>query len=235
MHRLRPAMSLTDDATAPRCPMHKVGRTLPRAAHGCAALLVAAAVAACEVRKDPVPGPATPSPATEPATPETPPPGQPGAPPDEAVGPPPAEREWTAGDTRVERQVTGVATLRGVRTGRHDGFDRLVFDFGGDAVPSYRIAYVDRPVHECGSGHTVELPGDGWLAIRFEPARAHDDEGRATIPDRDLRPDLGNVLRLRTICDFEAHLDWVAAVGSPNPYAVLHLRGPERLVVDIRR
>jgi hypothetical protein len=200
------------------------------------AAVLALSLAACQVREDPTPTPGTPSPATEPATPGTTPPGQPAAaPPDEAAGPSPADRDWTAGVTHVERQATGVATLRGVRTGRHDGFDRIVFDFGPDPVPSYHIEYVDRPVHECGSGHVVELPGDGWLAVRFEPARAHDDDGRATIPERDLRPDLANVLRLRSICDFEAHLDWIAAVGSPNPYSVLLLRQPERLVVDIRR
>jgi hypothetical protein len=198
---------------------------------GASAIAVAGllALAGCEVQRDPIPQPDPPSPATDPVTPDAPV----QAPPDEVAGATAADRDWTAGDTHVERNVPGVATLVGVRTGRQDGFDRMVFDFGADPVPSYRVEYVDRPVHECGSGNVVELPGDGWLAIRFEPARAHDDEGRATIPERDLRPDLENVLRLRSICDFEAHLDWVAAVGAPNPYAVLLLTQPNRLVVDI--
>jgi hypothetical protein len=146
----------------------------------------------------------------------------------------PATRNWTAGTTRVQRSFSGVSTLRGVRTARHEGFDRIVFEFGAGGVPPYTIQYVDRPVVQCGSGETVPLPGDGYLAIGFEPARAHDDAGRATVQARDVTPDLPLLVRLTVTCDFEAHLDWVAAVRSPEPYAVLELREPPRLVIDVR-
>jgi hypothetical protein len=147
----------------------------------------------------------------------------------------PAGRNWTAGTTRVQRAVSGVSTLRGVRTARHDGYDRIVFEFSAGAVPPYTIRYVDRPVVQCGSGDPIPLPGDGWLAVGFEPARAHDDAGRATVQPRDLTLDLPVLLRLVVTCDFEAHLDWVAAVRSPEPYAVLELRDPPRLVIDVRQ
>ena len=47
---------------------------------------------------------------------------------------------WTAGDTRVDRPITGAALLREMRTARHRDFDRIVLDFGADAVPPYRIS-----------------------------------------------------------------------------------------------
>lgn len=144
------------------------------------------------------------------------------------------EGRWTAGLTAAEHEVTGVATLAEIRTARHDGFDRIVYVFRGDEIPSYRIEYVDRPVRDCGSGDPIPIAGDGWLSMHFTPARSHDDEGRATVTERNRRPALPNLLQLRATCDFEAHLEWVAGVGSPNRYRVLELREPARVVVDIR-
>jgi hypothetical protein len=205
-----------------------------------ACFAIAAAACAPPADQDPAAAPDAPGVPAQPAAP-----GPPGATadspdtprPDEQVSPaaPAPDRDWTAGRSSREHQVTGVATLRAVRIAPHDAFERIVFEFASAAeLPSYAIEYVDRPVRECGSGHVVELPGDAWLAIRFEPARGHDDEGRATITDRDRSPGFPLLLRLRTICDFEAHLDWVAAVSSPEPYAVMELRDPARLVVDLR-
>jgi hypothetical protein len=158
------------------------------------------------------------------------------APPDETQAEP-AELSgaaWTAGDTRESRTVSGAALLRDMRTARHDGFDRIVFDFGPADVPSYRISYVDRPVRQCGSGDTVPLAGDGWLAIVLEPANAHTEEGVATIRERERAPGLPTLLELKMTCDFEAMVEVVAGVTAPEPYRAFVLRDPNRLVVDIR-
>jgi hypothetical protein len=149
-------------------------------------------------------------------------------------GPADTAGAWTIGPTRVEREPTAVATLVAVRTARNDGFDRVVLDFGRGPVPSYRIAYIDRPVRQCGSGDPVPVAGDGWLSIEVEPARAHTEEGQATIDDRRRSPDLPVLAALVLTCDFEAQVEWVAGVRSPEPYRVLELGDPSRLVVDIR-
>lgn len=141
---------------------------------------------------------------------------------------------WTVQDTRVNRDVDGLATLTELRTARHEGFDRVVLEFAGAAVPGYSVAWIDRPVRQCGSGHTVALDGDGWLEIEVMPARAHTDAGRPTVTERSRRPDLGNVQQLELTCDFEGHVVWVAGVSSPAPYRVLELRSPARLVIDVR-
>lgn len=140
--------------------------------------------------------------------------------------------EWTTGIVAAERPAAGVATLVEVRSARHDGHDRLVFTFAGE-VPGFHLEYVDRPVRRCGSGEVAELPGDGWLEIRLEPAAAHTEAGAPTV-GREAAVDLGNVERLVLTCDFEAVVTWVAAVGSPEPYRVTLLDGPPRLVVDLR-
>lgn len=148
-----------------------------------------------------------------------------------AANPPEADTGWTAGVTR--RAGSAVALLQEVRAGRHGGYDRLVFQFA-DSLPGWHIAYVDRPVRQCGSGDVVPLPGDAWLSIRLEPANAHTEAGRPTVAERDRTFEGGNLKRLKLICDFEAQVEWIAAVGYPGRYRVMTLRQPARLVVDIR-
>lgn len=175
------------------------------------------------------------SPPAAPAPPESAAPPDTAEPPADVPAAPvaPADTGWTVGSLRAPAPA-GVATLRAVRAARNDGFDRIVFDFGAGPLPGYRIEYVDRPQHECGSGNEVRLAGDAWLQLDMEPARAHDDQGRATVAERASRPNLNNLIEMRSICDFEAHLSWVMGVRMPGRFRVLRLREPHRLVVDVR-
>lgn len=126
-----------------------------------------------------------------------------------------------------------VPILRAVRTGAQDGADRLVFEFDGDGLPAWSIEYVDRPVHECGSGDTVALPGDAWLQIRFMGAQAHTEAGEGTTGPKRRDVAMPNLLALARTCDFEGEVTWVAAVRRPDGYTPRVLDAPARLVVDI--
>ncbi len=148
------------------------------------------------------------------------------------AGPTPAR--WTADVTGVSHAVTGAALLADVAASTNEGFDRLVLEFEGDEMPSYQIEYIDRPVIQCGSGEPVEIEGDGRLAVRLEPANAHTEQGVATISERSSRPALSVLRQLTMTCDFEAQVQWVMGVTSPNPYRVMELTDPTRLVVDVR-
>jgi len=143
--------------------------------------------------------------------------------------------EGTVGIVTREHEVRGVATLEAARAASHTGFDRVVFEFRGDRLPSYHLEYVDRPVRDCGSGDPIPVEGDGYLMVRMQPARAHTDEYQATVPvaQRRQRLDHPNLRALVSTCDFEAVLEWVLGVGSPNRYRVTELREPARLVVDV--
>lgn len=141
--------------------------------------------------------------------------------------------EGTAGITDVPRGGE-VAKLVTVRTGGHEGYDRVVFEFAA-GVPGYHVEYVDKPVRRCGSGEPAAIAGDGWLQIRLQPAAAHDDYGNATVTDRSQHLDLPIARQLELTCDYEADVTWVVGVASPNPYRVLELADPPRLVVDIAR
>ncbi|HEX2168232.1 MAG TPA: hypothetical protein VHG09_13445, partial [Longimicrobiales bacterium] len=140
---------------------------------------------------------------------------------------------WTAADTEVARPNARAALLREIRTARHNDFDRIVLDFGADAVPGYRISYIDSPVRQCGSGNPVPLAGDAWLSVTVQPANAHTEEGEPTVRERERAPRLPVLLELKLICDFEAMVEIVAGVESPEQYRSFVLKSPNRLVVDI--
>lgn len=198
---------------------------------GSAKVLVAVAIVACGGAPDGGPGNArrTAGDTAAPAAPPAPAPDSAGAP----FELPEAAGEWTTGRL-VGAPGAGVATLRAVRAARHEGYDRVVFEFDGGLLPGYRAEYVDSPQHQCGSGDEVRLPGDAWIQVDLEPGRAHDDEGRATVEQRTQRPGLPNLVELRLICDFEAQVGWVLGLRSPSPFRILRLADPARLVLDVR-
>ncbi len=143
--------------------------------------------------------------------------------------------DGTAGKTEKKNsKTTSVAIMRDVRSARHDGYDRVVFEFDGNELPTYHIQYIDKPVRGCGSGDVVPFEGDGWLEVRFTDAQAHTPEGNPTIMDRGRSPNLPVVKDLKITCDFEAEVTWVMGVSSPNRYRVLELKDPTRLAIDIK-
>lgn len=141
--------------------------------------------------------------------------------------------QWTAGIIDRPQRDMSPATLVAVRTGTHDGFDRVVFEFD-EQVPGYHLEYIDQPVRKCGSGKVTQMAGDGWLEVRMYPANAHTGEGKPTVTERERMPDLPVLSELELTCDFEAVVTWVFGVASPNRYQVRELSSPPRLVVDVR-
>ena len=141
--------------------------------------------------------------------------------------------EWTAGIIDRPRSNQPAAKLAAVRTGTHEGFDRVVFEFD-ERVPGYHIEYIDQPVRKCGSGKVTPLAGDGWLEVRMYPAKAHTEQGQPTVSNRERMPKLPVLWELELTCDFEAVVTWVFGVESPNRYQVRELSSPPRLVIDLR-
>jgi hypothetical protein len=141
---------------------------------------------------------------------------------------------FTAGIVEHKAVPRAVALLTDVRSARHAGFDRIVFEFGSGSPPGYHLEYIDKPVRQCGSGEVTTIAGDGWLEVRFEPADAHTPSGAPTIAKRDQKVDLEVVKELEQTCDFEAQVTWVLGVRRPNKYRVLALNQPVRLVVDVQ-
>jgi hypothetical protein len=145
-----------------------------------------------------------------------------------------AER-WTAGMVAAGHTINGVATVAAVRTAKHRDYERIVFEFTGGQLPNYKVEFKEGPVMACGSGLQVPMAGNAWLEIRFDPAAAHDEYGQPSLKAKPvLAASLLNVRSLEQTCDFEAVLTWVAGMTARTTFRVLELRGPTRLVVDLR-
>lgn len=135
-------------------------------------------------------------------------------------------------------QASETALLTRVAIGRHNGFDRVVFEFRDD-LPGYRIEYVEGPLSEDGSGNPVQLEGSAYLVVRMEPASGFDlsvPEGELvyTGPRRLSGPQAGAVIVREVVRtgDFEAVLTWAIGVDGRAPFRVLTLEEPSRLVID---
>jgi len=146
---------------------------------------------------------------------------------------PQATGSWSAGVVDLPSGAAGISTLVSVRTARHEGFDRVVWELEGD-MPGIHVEYVDEPVRSCGSGEPVALTGDAWLEVRITPANAHSEAGRPTIAERRRATGLPAVHEIVQTCDFEGIVTWVLAVRSPETFRLARFGDPSRLVVDVR-
>jgi hypothetical protein len=151
------------------------------------------------------------------------------------AAPPQGQAEWSTSTRQAGKAGARASILRGMRVGRNAGFDRLVLDFGDSPVPPYHVEYVDSPVRACGSGEAVPVAGQGWLQVRLRTTQAHDDAGNATVRDREIAATTPVLREVEIICDFEGEVEVVLGVQTPNPYRVLVVPAPNRLIVDVRQ
>jgi hypothetical protein len=144
-----------------------------------------------------------------------------------------------AGTTPVTAPATNeeTALLTAVRAARHEGYDRVVFEFR-NALPGYDVRYVAPPVRQDGSGQVVTVQGDAVARIRMENALDADLRRPSapmtyTGPTR-IRPGTPEVAELVRAGGFEGVLTWVAGLRDRVDFRVTTLQAPPRLVVDFR-
>ena len=152
---------------------------------------------------------------------------------EEPVGDPSTD-QVTSPDFPGENEV---ALLTDVRVAGHDGFDRIVFEFEGDAAPAFDVSYVEPPITEDPSDEPIEVGGAAFLRIVMSAASGVDLGGDAprptyTGPDRLDGPG-SPVVELVGAGDFEAVLTWVAGVDAERRFGVTRLSSPTRVVVDV--
>jgi hypothetical protein len=129
------------------------------------------------------------------------------------------------------------ALLVDVRAARHEGFDRVVFEFR-NALPGYDVRYVSRPIHRDGSGKVVPIAGSHVVRVRMENALDADLAQPAapltyTGPQR-FSPGTPEIVELARIGGFEGVLTWAAGLQDRVDFRVTTLTAPDRLVVDFR-
>lgn len=139
--------------------------------------------------------------------------------------------------TEASADTAGFGLLLAARVAAQDGADRIVFEFE-EAVPGYRIGYVDLPVYSDPAGEEVPLDGTTALQISLIGSSAYrevgDTEPAATVPAR-IPAGLETVTELVNLGDWERVLVWAAGVQDRSGFSVTTLDAPPRLVIDVAR
>ncbi len=137
---------------------------------------------------------------------------------------------WGSLTKTAAPMATGSVT--GVRSGRHDCFDRLVVDIGpGRGAVGYSVAYVDT-VRNPASGLPVSVSGGARLQVSVHaPATAR-------VPASGTASYAGwqTFRQLRWVASFEGYTDLGLGVRARLPMRAFTLAGPgggQRLVVDV--
>jgi hypothetical protein len=147
-----------------------------------------------------------------------------------------------AGTSPVEGEPSGTETalLERVAVGRHEGFDRVVFQFRNH-LPGYRVEYVEPPLKEDGSGNIIQVKGNAFVFVRMELASGFD----LTVPEgemiykgpRRIDGSTAGTSIVREVVrtgDFEAVLSWVVGLEDRVDFRVRTATSPARLIVDFR-
>jgi hypothetical protein len=138
---------------------------------------------------------------------------------------------WGSGD-KSGPQAHG-AEMVGLRAGRQECFDRLVFDLRGPAG-GYFVSYVDE-VTEDPTGDPIPVRGAGKLSVTvFSPA--HDQSGNPTytFPNRWELVDVTGFQTFRQVAwagSFEGTTTVGLGVRARLPFRVFTL--PDRVVIDV--
>ncbi len=147
-----------------------------------------------------------------------------------------------AGTSPVKGPAAGseTALLERIAVGRHEGYDRVVFQFRND-LPGYRVEYVQPPLKEDGSGKPVDVQGAAVVVVRMEPASGFDlNTGEGVMiykgPKRIDGSGAGTsvVQELVRTGDFEAVLSWAIGLSDKVDFRVRTATSPNRLIVDFR-
>lgn len=119
-----------------------------------------------------------------------------------------------------------------VRVGKHDNFERVVFEFTGNGSPGWHIDYTDSPAQQ-GSGNPIAYEGSTALDVSID--------GTAYPFQLDMEdPNIGTVkgaggmvTQVVSGGTFEARSQFVVGLDGRHPYSVQVLKAPTRLVIDI--
>jgi hypothetical protein len=153
-----------------------------------------------------------------------------------AAAPPDSGVAGTTSVTHRARPGAPQAALRAVEATAQPGYDRVVFEFAGDSVPGYHVEYAPHTttVRRCGSGDPVTVQGAGQLIVRFEPARAHDDQGQPVV-ERERTLGLPALTEMKLICDFEGQVEFVIGVTTATVPSRVSTQGPPaRIILEVR-
>ncbi|WKD57486.1 hypothetical protein CAPI_04640 [Corynebacterium capitovis DSM 44611] len=124
--------------------------------------------------------------------------------------------------------------LQDIRTGSHEGFDRVVFEFSGTGVPGFIAGYTAEPRQQA-SGYPLDVAGSAYLQVMVQgtPMGMTSATTALDTPGRlDVAP-AGSIVGLSSGGTFEADTQFVIGLDAQRPFRAYTLENPTRVVVDV--
>jgi hypothetical protein len=129
------------------------------------------------------------------------------------------------------------ANITDVRTGTHDGYDRVVFEFAG-GIPEASLERAEPPFTQDASGAPIEVQGESFLRLLLRGGTKQTDEGTSSYDGpTEFETGYPALVHLIEGGDFEAQSTWYFGLAAESCVRVLTLTddGTARLVIDIEQ
>lgn len=133
-------------------------------------------------------------------------------------------------------QTVARANITDVRTGTHDEYDRVVFEFAG-GLPEASLERAEPPFTHDASGEPIDVGGRDFLRLILRGGTKQTDDGTSSYEGpTDFDPDYPALVDLVEGGDFEAQSTWYFGLSATDLCVrVLTLTedGHARLVIDV--
>jgi hypothetical protein len=127
------------------------------------------------------------------------------------------------------------ANITDVRTGTHDGYDRVVFEFA-DGLPEASLERAEPPFTQDASGEPIDVQGESFLRLILRGGTKQTLEGTISYDGpTEFEAGYPALVHLIEGGDFEAQSTWYFGLAAESCVRVLTLTddGTARLVIDI--
>lgn len=146
-------------------------------------------------------------------------------------------QEWTGEPTAQDATADSALVITGLRTGVHEGYDRVVVEFSGEGMPGWDAAWADEAWTQ-GKGDPISVEGDHTLVLRGTgvtmPVMPDQQEIAYTGPWSLAVGGAGiGIGSVYLDGAFEDQFQLVVGTGVTS-YRVFTLTDPTRLVVDVK-
>ncbi|GAA1166654.1 AMIN-like domain-containing (lipo)protein [Nesterenkonia sandarakina] len=123
-----------------------------------------------------------------------------------------------------------------VRVGRHEGFDRVVFEHSGPSELAYQVEYIDQPTDQ-GMGAPIDVPGEAYLSISvsgigFNPSQ-HDSDAVLSGPVEGVQTQSDLVQGIHALGTFESQSGYFIGLDQQRDFRVQMAEDPVRIIVDL--
>jgi hypothetical protein len=132
-------------------------------------------------------------------------------------------------------QTVARANITDVRTGTHDGYDRVVFEFA-DGLPEASLERAEPPFTHDASGEPITVAGESFLRLIMRGGTKQTEDGTSSYDGPTVfETNDPALVHLVEGGDFEAQSTWYFGLAAESCVRVLTLtdEGSARLVIDI--